>query len=193
MKKRIIIILTIGVIAILLFYFLIIPLLGLVPFSASMTGQWYNGDDPVGNPFAFVNPEGSEVTNLRVTLTWTAAGVNVDESSFSLGGWIKISLLPRQPGTNIELEKFLITKSGASEMVGSTYGNFILSSLLSGHMDYEDIGWTLVLTAQLSAQVTDLEGETLTEQWNSPSVNYVITWSELDSSFSLVGSVSGGQ
>jgi len=192
-NKRIIFIFAIIIVAILVFSFLILPLLGLAPFSASMQGQWYNGEDPVGNPFAFVNPGGSEVTNLRVTVTWNAAGVNVDEDTFGLGGWIKVSLRQAERDTVeiIELERFSITKSGASNMAGSAYGNFVLSSLLSGYMD--QLTWNIIIEAELSASVEDLSGETLTDTWDSGQVSYILSWSELDSSFSLVGSVSGGQ
>lgn len=191
MNRRIIIILAVAVIALFLIFGFVIPL-ATAPLSASMSGQWYKDGKPVGSPFAFVNPGGSEVDSLRVTVSWSATGTNIDTSTFGLGGWVKVSLFQALPGSvKIELQKFLITKSGAAAMAGSEYANFALESLLGSYMEYKTVGWNLVLDAYLSSSVKDANGELLTAIWEK-SVNYKLTWNEVSGTFSLTGTLGAG-
>lgn len=162
------------------------------PFSAKMSGQWYKDGKPVGAPFGFINPAGAEVDTLRETVTWSATGANLDTTSFGLGGWVKVSIAwPYPSAEKTELDKFMITASGAAGMSGSTYCDFLLETLLADFMDWKEVGWSLVLEAALTAQVTDANGELLTETWTG-AANYKLTWSTATSSFTLTGSVAGG-
>jgi len=179
----------VGIIALVLIGFFVVPLLGAIPFSATMTSQWYKDGKPVGNPIGFTDPIGQEVDTLRVTVSWTASGSNIDESTFGLGGWVKIFLdQPYQGATKTQLDSYLVTRNGAAAMVGNTYGNFALDALLANHMQWKDVGWTIVIEGQLTAQITDLNGEQLTQSW-SGSKTVKIGWSESASSFTLTGAV----
>ncbi len=192
MDRRIILIIAIIIIAFLLFSFVVLPLIGAIPFTASMTGQWYNGDEPVGNPFAFLNPDGVEVTDLRVTITWTGTGVNIDPDSFSLAGFMTISLQEYGGTTLIELHRSMITASGADGLIDSREAKIGLAYLLDPYMDQSDLGWSIVLDAKLTAEVTDVEGNPIVSTWDAPDVTYLLTWSRTTTSFSLTGTIFGG-
>jgi len=187
--SKAIVILVVSIIVLIIVGFFVLPLLGAIPFSATMTNQWYKDGKPVGNTFGFVNPIGQEVDTLRVTVSWTASGSNVDESTFGLGGWVKIFLdQPYQGAVKTQLDSYLVTRNGAASMVGNTYGNFALDTLLANHMDWKDVGWTIVIEGQLTAQITDLNGEQLTQSW-SGSKTFKLTWSTTTSTFTLTGAV----
>ena len=190
MNRRIIIIIAAIIIGILLFYFIVIPLIGAVPLSASMRGQWYNGDTPVGNPFAFVNPGGTEVDHVSITVSWVATGTSVDVTTFGLSGTVKCYIDQPYPG----FEKTLLSTvpfhySGENGMVDDSTAHFHLDTILSGFMDWKDVGWTLVFEGHLDASITDVNDDSLTSTWDG-SISYRITWSEISGTFSLTGTIT---
>ena len=175
MNRRLIVIIAIVIIAILLFSFVVLPLLGAIPLSASMTGQWYNGEDPVGNPFAFVNPAGTEVTHVDITINWQSTATNVDPSSFNIDGFIMWYLSTATIG-DILIERVDFQHSGVDNLAGSEITPFLLSKLtMSSSNDGET--FTLLFKGYLTATITDLNGDTLSAPWDG-SVTYQITWYE---------------
>jgi hypothetical protein len=169
LNKKILLIIGVVLIGVVLFGLVVVPFLN-TGINASMKGQWYNGEEPVGSPFAFVNPLGETVTHVEITVSWVSTVTNVDPTSFNIDGTVSVAI----QGGGATLGQKTFTQSGESALSSSDVVDFQLSEILGNEM--EDSPWTLVFTVHLTATVVDDNGDIIMRTW-SGEVTYGISWS----------------
>ena len=171
MTKRIIIGVVAVIIAIVVFGIVILPALA-PAFSATLGGQAYNDETPIGAAFQFMNPDGMEITHVEITISWTATGTDIDTATFSVSGSVTCSI------SGVVVKTISIAESGSDKMVSSYVCVFTMEECISEQRrDEVDPTWDLIFNGHLDATITDVNGDTIDSDVDTNAVTYTVSWS----------------
>ena len=139
----------------------------LIPVSTTKTG-WDIYHEKDGQPVYAIMGPGGEVDTLNIRVWWEAIGSGVDADSFMVVGSVDIFLFQALPGAEKTLlESFAIGPySGANKMVSETTASLKLATMLADYMEYQTVGWNVVIEGELTGVIKTDSGEELTYPWS---------------------------
>lgn len=167
------------------------------PMGQISAGFMMDGEKIDTNPFlAFVSPEGVEVDEVWIEVTWAVQGEAVDWSTFTIVGTygIKLWYTPSDP---IVLEEHSINLAGEYRALTNPKieWSYDLATLLEGqpHTDPNDPNyWLLIFYADFTMTVASEDtGELLYDSWDGETSMLRVNWHD-PAMFSGTGSVSTG-
>ena len=182
MKKYMIII---GIIALVVGAVIIIPaaidMFGLQGDSGNIAVQFYNDGTPVGTPFGF-QAGGQDVDEFIVTITFSSDGPDVDWSTFSGSGTIK--LFESEGGRELASDTW--THSGSQPVNEKRTFTYVLISLFPSPVSGKS--YIVEIQAQMSATVGDsTTGSSIERSWVD-GTEFGFTYAADE--FTLTGSVN---
>lgn len=185
MKKAIAVVGALAVVGIILVV-LVVPMF--MP-SHGMGIQFFDENgDPIGEPLAFASPTGDIVAGFSATVWWKIAGVNIDPTTVSITGSLKVSLLSVN-------DRWLVlsTETVTGALVESDYSkSYNFDTLLANYMgdDYKGGGWPFKVESSITSQMSDTEGNALEPQTIGDIATFSLTWYE--GSYVLTSGVTFG-
>lgn len=146
--------------------------------------------DEEGNkiPMAFMNPGEKIVTGFSVRVWWIITGTNIDPSTISIDGELKVSLTSvNENWVTLDTTSFAFGDAGQQE--GDYDKTYTLSTLLANYLesDYLIMGWYIMVESSVTASMDDTEGNVLDPQTVTDVATFLLTWYE--GSFSLEAGV----
>lgn len=175
-----------AVAAILLIVFIGIPLFSDYS-SHGMDIQFYDENgDAIGEPLAFLSPKGDIVAGFTASVWWKVVSTNVDLTSLSITGTLKVSVLNTLDSWNT-----LDTQPMSFVTAELTYHkSYDFDTLLSNYMgeDYIITGWLIRVESSITAALSDTEGNPLDPQTVTDAAQFLLSWHE--GSFTLESGVT---
>jgi len=183
LRRAIVLVGTLAVVGIILVMF-VVPMF--MPGHGMEIQFFDENGDPIGVPFAFMDPSGNIVAGFKATVWWKIVGTNIDPATISITGTLKVSMLSVYDRW-LTLDSQDISSAGAESDYSKSY-NF--DTLLSDFMgeDYKTGGWPMKVESSITAQMSNTEGGALEPQTKTGIATFALTWYE--GSFSLQSGVT---